>query len=330
MYRLFRFALSAVPAFLAACSAEGSLPEEVAVPLEFCAGGDALLSSSVTRVGTLPEAAFDATVVLAMRQGEYSRLSGRYEGGHAVSVGTDGGVSWQLQPDAAQPVYPETGDWLYAVAVSPKATPDAVGNVSYTLTGKEDLLYAPEIRGNKWEGDRFSGNKVPGRDKPLEFAHLLTRLQFKACKRQAGGLAVTIKSVKVNEALPEVSVPLATGEPSFGGTAGLTLRPGDGGAGKEVPAGGTAVALGDLLLPPLSALSAESGYTLDVETSIGVFTSIPIVFSGGDAALPAEKLQAGMSHEITFYISDSSLGVLSVTATPWDAVNVDDDLELVP
>lgn len=326
IYHLFRFAFSAFPAFLAACSSDVSLPVETTVPLEFSAGGSALLHTSVTRADhNLPESVFDATVVLSMKQGDYSGLSAPYEGSHEVNVGMDGSVSWQLQPDDVQPVYPGTGSWLYAVSVSPAAVPDDSGNVSYTLTGKEDLLYAPEIRGNKWEGDRFSGNGNPGRDKPLEFAHLLTRLQFKARKRQADGVSVKIMAVKVNEALPEVTVPLSTGEPSFSGTAGLTLHPGDGGVGKDVPVGGTTVTLGDLLLPPLSP---EHNYTLNVETSIGTFDNIPIVFSNNAAS--GGKLLPGMSHEITFYISDTSLGVLSVTATPWELVNVDDDLELVP
>lgn len=324
IYRLFRLVLSAVPAFLAGCSSDGSLPEEVAVPLEFCAGGDALLSSSATRAGNLPETAFDATVVLTMRQGEYSGLLGQYEGGHAVSVGTDGGVSWKLQSDGVQPVYPETGDWLYAVAVSPMAVPDNNGCVSYTLTGKEDLLYAPEIRGNRWDGDRFSGNAVSGRDKPLAFSHLLTRLQFKARKQQSGGIAVRIIRVAVNEAESTVTLPLATGIPTFSGMAGLSLHPGEG-VGKEVPADGTtAVSLGNLLLPPLAS---GRSYTLEVETSAGTYRNIPITFSGQSAT---DILQAGMSHEILLTLSDTTLGIMSVTVTPWEPVSVDDDLELMP
>lgn len=309
---------------LASCSQDGNLPPVDSVPLELHAVGDALVHAS-TRADALPEKAFDATVVRTTRQGGYSDFAGKYEGQRDVAVGTDGSVSWKSQSGDETPEYPETGDWLYLVGVSPVATPSG-GNASYTLTGSEDLLYAGEIRGNRWDGDRFSANTNSAHNKPLEFTHLLTRLQFKARKRQAGGMPVTITAIKVNEALPEVSVPLATGEPSFSGTAGITLHPGNDGTGKEVPASGSTVALGDLLLPPLS--EGDGSYTLDVETSIGVFTSIPIVFS--DNVAPGEKLQPGMSHEITFYLSDASLGILSVTATPWEWVNVDDDIVLVP
>lgn len=318
---LFHSVLSVFLCFLAACSSDVSLFVEEAVPVDLCAGGDALIQTSVTRADNLPEKAFDAIVMLTTSKGDYSGLTAKYEGSHAVTVGTDGSVSWKLQ-SGIQPVYPETGSWLYAVSVSPAAVPDDSGNVSYTLTGKEDLLYAPEIRGNKWEGDRFSGNGNPGRDKPLEFAHLLTRLQFKARKKETDGQVVTITSVRVNEALSRVTLPLATGIPSFEGSPGLSLLPGNSGAGMDVPDNGTKVTLGYLLLPPLQA---GATYTLTVQTSAGTFSSIPIVFADGSSAM---KFQAGVSHEITLSISDATLSILSVTATPWESVQVDDDLEL--
>lgn len=85
-------------------------------PLDLCAGGDALIQTSVTRADNLPEKAFDATVMLTTRQGDYSGLTAKYEGSHGVTVSTDGSVSWKLQ-SSVQPVYPETGSWLYAVAI---------------------------------------------------------------------------------------------------------------------------------------------------------------------------------------------------------------------
>ena len=88
----------------------------------------------------------------------------------------------------------------------------------------------------------------------MEFNHLLARLQFKARKKMAGGQAVTVTGLKVNEAKPQVILPLATGIPAFEGTPGLSLHPGEDGAGVEVPAdAGTIVTLGDLLIPPLAS-----------------------------------------------------------------------------
>ena len=309
---------------LASCSQEGKFLPVDAVPLELHAAGDALPDAS-TRADNLPENAFDATVVLTTRQGEYSAFTGNYEGYRNVTVGTDGSVTWKLSGGDKTPEYPETGDWMYLVGVSPVAVPSG-GNVSYTLTGSEDLLYAKEQCGNRWDGDRFSTNTDPMRDKPMEFNHLLARLQFKARKKEAGGQAVTVTGLKVNEAKSQVILPLATGVSSFAGTPGLSLHPGESGAGIEVPAdAGTTITLGDLLIPPLAS---GGTYTLDVETSFGNFQNIPIVFTGDASA--GEKFQAGMSHEITLWFTDSTLGILSVTAVPWESVKVDDDQELVP
>ena len=309
---------------LTACSQEDKLLPVDSVPLELHAAGDALPDAS-TRADNLPENAFDATVVLTTRQGGYSGFAGNYEGYRDVTVGTDGSVTWKLSNSDKAPEYPETGDWLYLVGVSPVAVPSG-GNVFYTLTGSEDLLYAKEQCGNRWDGDRFSANTDPMRDKPMEFNHLLARLQFKARKKMAGGQAVTVTGLKVNEAKPQVILPLATGIPAFEGTPGLSLHPGEDGAGVEVPAdAGPIVTLGDLLIPPLAS---GGTYTLDVETSFGNFQNIPIVFA--DDASAGEELQAGMSHEITLWLTDSTLGILSVTAVPWESVKVDDDQELVP
>ena len=130
---LFHSVLSVSLCFLAACSADVSLPVEEAVPLDLCAGGDALIQTSVTRADNLPEKAFDATVMLTTRQGDYSGLTAKYEGSHGVTVSTDGSVSWKLQ-SSVQPVYPETGSWLYAVAISPTGVSDGSGNVCLLYT----------------------------------------------------------------------------------------------------------------------------------------------------------------------------------------------------
>ena len=127
---------------LTACSQEDKLLPVDSVPLELHAAGDALPDAS-TRADNLPENAFDATVVLTTRQGGYSGFAGNYEGYRDVTVGTDGSVTWKLSNSDKAPEYPETGDWLYLVGVSPVAVPSG-GNVFYTLTGSEDLLYAKE------------------------------------------------------------------------------------------------------------------------------------------------------------------------------------------
>lgn len=301
---------------LASCSQEDTPLPVDSVPLEIQAAGDALVSAS-TRAGGLLEEAFDAALVMTTRQGEYSGFAGKYEGCRDATVNKDGTVVWKLSDADTAPEYPETGDWLYLVGVSPAAVP-ADGKVVYQLTGSEDLLYAGQQRGNKWDRDRFSGNTDPTRDKPLEFNHLLTRLRFKARKREADGQAVTVTEVKVNQAYRQATVALASGTPVFDGDQGLSLHP-DGG-GKEVPADCSTVSLGELFLPPLQERAA---YTLDVKTSAGNFSSVPISFNND---VPGAKFQAGMSHEVTLSVSDTNLDILSITAIPWESVEIDDDL----
>lgn len=312
--------LSVLGVLVCACSQEETAASADSVPLELRAAGDALLQTSTRAAGNLPDVAFGATVALSMQSGEYTDLTDEYEGTCNADVSTDGSVSWKT--GEFTPEYPLTGDWVCLVAVSPQAVP-ADGNVSYTLTGAEDLLYAAQLQGGFRDGFRFSGNTISEKDKPMLFNHLLTRLQFKACKKEAGGLAVKITSVKVNEAKTSVTLPLATGIPVFSGPEGITLQLADDGV--EVTEVDPPVSVGNLLLPPLQN---GSSYTLDVETSIGSFQNIPIAF-GDDA--PSDKfLQAGMSHEITLSITDTSLGIQSVQAVPWELVSVDGEIDLAP
>lgn len=296
---------------MAGCSQESSSQD--LVPLELRVRETALLRAAGR---SLPEQAFRATVALTTTEDDYSSLSGSNEGIHDVSVDTQGDVTWQ-----SPAYYPSDGSWLWLVAFSPVAVP-ANGQVVYTLTGKEDLLYAPQLSGNRWNGERFSGNTDPAADHPLAFRHLLSRLQFSACKAAADGVAVKIKKITVKEALSSATLVLASGQVAFEGVQGLSLELS--GEGAEV-VGIDPVALGSLIVPPL-ANNGMPGYSLDVETSAGIYSDVPIQFSGasGDGLL-----QAGLSHKVTLTLSDHTLGITSVQVSPWPTVQIDDELELI-
>ena len=250
-------------------------------------------------------------------KGDYGSLSEAYEGAWDATVRTDGAMEWKAVAEA-EPVFPPSGDWLYLTAFAPAAVPVS-GVASFVLTGQTDLLYAAELRGNKWEGERFAGNRLKA-DRPLEFNHLLTQLCFKACKGLTDGVAVSIRRITVNGALPCADLTLATGVPVFSATeehpAGLSLSLAE--PGTEVT--GTApVEIGTIQVPPLHA---GGTYTLTVETSIGTFSGLTVNYVAGE-----NLLQAGMSHTVTLTISDHELGITSVTAQPWTTVTVDGDLE---
>lgn len=48
---------------------------------------------------------------------------------------------------------------------APAAVPVSGVRAFFVLTGQTDLFYAAELRGNKWEGERFAGNRLKA-DRP--------------------------------------------------------------------------------------------------------------------------------------------------------------------
>lgn len=291
------------------------------IPLLLSAGGG-IFAHSQTRAGNLPEQAFTATVYRSTEQGAYADLTGEWEGSREATVSTAGTMTWS--GSAPFPTYPRYGDWIYVVAVSPSPSSVSGGTASYTLTGTQDLLYAPEIRGNRWDGYRFSGNpaNVGVGDQALAFSHLLTRIQFKAKKKIADGVAVKVTKVTVNGVKNRVSLPLVPGsggkaQPTFSGDAALSWTASGGGV--EVTTT-TIVDLGTLLLPPL----ASGTYILTVETSVGTYTNISITFGTSSGA----SFEAGKSHVVMLEISDYELAIGSVTVSDWTLVPVDGDLDI--
>ena len=95
-----------------------------------------------------------------------------------ADVAVGGSISWDA---SRKHHYPRMGANVYLVGVSPVAGDNsydaAEGTVSYTLDGHMDLMYAGPLAGNKWDGNRFTGNTVAGveANRSLNYAHLLTR-----------------------------------------------------------------------------------------------------------------------------------------------------------
>ena len=219
------------------------------------------------------------------------------------------------------PTYPENGDWLYLIAVAPKASSysEDEGKVTYTLAGQTDLMYASQISGNRWDGSRFSN--TDGTGTPLTYKHLLTQLTFKVMKKVTGGLSVKVKKINVTTT-NSVTLALTNGETSFSGSGELSLELPDGGT--EI-SGTTATSLSNsLLLPPLTGTS--DAYKLTVETSIGTFKDLEITPQSAGGNL---SFAGGTSHEITLNIGDKELGISSVTVSEWVPVVKNDDLNLV-
>ena len=167
-----RIYLLLFPALLlvSGCSdSEQSEPEQV--PIELHAQGNATVETKADQ--TITEA-FGTTVFASMRSGNYTGLTSPAnvkEWKIDTEVQTNGTV-----PLSGNPTYPENGDWLYLIAVAPKASSysDNEGKVTYILAGQTDLMYASQISGNRWDGSRFVN--TDGSGTPLTYKHLLTQL----------------------------------------------------------------------------------------------------------------------------------------------------------
>lgn len=309
-----------VPAMLSVSSC--SDPEHSGfeqVPIELRASGNREVTTKAYQ--TITES-FETTVFASKRDGVYTGIPAKddeWQKDATVEIG--GSVSL---PD--NPTYPKNGDWIYLVAVAPKTSTynTSAGSVSYTLTGQTDLMYAKQIQGNRWEGSRFS-NTDNAKDKPLEYAHLLTQLKFKAQKATSDGLAVKVQKITV-KGQKTANINLTSGETSFAGSnEDLTLTLADGGT--EITATTPATDLNAcLLLPPLTS----GAYKLTVETSIGTFEDLDITFdSVGGNTSGSNHFAAGHSYEITLNIGDRELEILSITVAQWTTVKQDGELDLI-
>lgn len=284
------------------CSDKMAQEESAPEPIYLYATGNDL--SAVTKATDIEP--FGTTIFASTQSGVYTTLSAPYEWRKDAGVAKNGSVSFN---DNSKPSYPETGGWIYLVAVAPVVGTSAVntnaGTVTYTLGDTpQDLLYAKEIRGSRWDNQRFSGNPQSANDNPLEYKHLLTQLKFKA-KKAAGSFDARVTKITVNSVKNVATVALADGAAEFTGSAPLNLVPASG-----VNVNSTSpVSVGSLLLPPL-----ESGtYSITVETSIGTFQDVPITFADNNAA---KLFQPGVSHEITLTIG-TTLSISSVHVAAW-------------
>lgn len=316
----------------AGCSdGEGSATLSEPIPIELHAAGTGL--TAVTKADAVSLA---TTVFASTTKGDYTQVSPGNEYNWQANTTISGDNNDKLTVGLSGKNYPETGDWIYLVAVAPAVESVTEGTVTYTLDGKTDLLYAKEIMGNKRNGSRFTGNTILGnKETPLDYTHLLTQLIFKAKKELADGLTVKVQSITVKNIKSKASIVLSDGSVTFSQSEQtnentVTLKAGENGidiSGSEDPS-----LLGSLLLPPLNPTkSSRAGegsntYKVTVETSVGTFTDVPLTFAGASAE---ELFQPGHSHEITLTIKDRELEVLSVSVAPWTTVAQDGELDLI-
>lgn len=228
----------------------------------------------------------------------------------AISPVTEEKVADGHTPEGL-PCYPIDGAWMYLTGIHPRASA-AAGVITYTIDGKTDLMYAPEIQGNKWKGESFP---------PLVFGHLLSQLQLRATKREDGGLSVRVTSITLKEVERQVSFPLETGTPAFTFTTDRDFTVPDADiADTEITGKDGPVELVTLLLPPRDS----NTYTMDVETTIGVFTNVQVMLDSKESQ--SNSFLPGYIYTITLNITDRALTVEQVTVSPWNTTDADGEM----
>lgn len=313
--RLYRTSLFlCLTALLGGCQdTDVSEDQRQQVPIELRAVAPGLFAQTKAAAGS----SFKTSVFCSTRKGDYAGLGEEIAGKWKEYEWSENTEVVSTKPEGMGDItltnkyYPRYGDNVYLVAVSPqKEDANKDGTLSYTLTGKEDLMYAAEISGNRWEVSRLGS---------LTYVHLLTQLIFKAKKHEAGGLDVKVTKITVKNVPATVSLPLATGEATFSGKSTIEHSISD----ATVKSAETSTDLGCLYLPPLPKAGDAK---ITIETSIGTFSDVSVTMSG---TKPEDNFQAGVSHEITLDIHDKALGISSVEVSEWNSTYVDGSLDLI-
>ncbi|MEY8607817.1 fimbrillin family protein [Parabacteroides segnis] len=294
----------------AACTESDPLQkrqEETDLAITLRAGSSSGQSRAAIDEGDL----FSPLLLCSDREGDYSTL--RWQ--ETVRVTEDGVVNYPGQA----PVYPHYGDFIYITGLHPAPEGGGLtnGTASWRLDGTVDLMYAPQLSGNRWDGFRIQGNTDASLNKVLQFNHQLTQIRF-AAVRQANTIGsnefritrITLKAVPRQASFSVTGTPEDELAVSFSDPADLDVPlladPAD--PGKTVLITSTDPdqpdAIGSILLPP-----AEK-YIADIETTLGTFLGREVKSEEGN-------LEKGFAHEIIFHLSEEGLNITGVQLEDW-------------
>lgn len=292
--------------WLTGCVAGDPLPSEAEeIPVVLHAG-----SGSGTKAIVDEGDAFAPLLLCSAVAGEYSTLEWK----QTVSVGTDGSVVYP----GAVPVYPRYGAYIHIIGIYPADGAVADGEAVFRADGQTDLMYAPELTGNRWDGLRIYGNSDSSKDRPLRFGHLLSQLQLTAIRTAndlAGKKQFRILSIRLKDIPGQATVRLggvqegeervAWSDPGIREPV-LSKDPADSDKNNLIDSTDpdNPDAVGWILLPP-----AEY-YEADITTTVGNFDNIIIRPDEG-------AFIGGLAHKVILTLNDRSLSVTGVTKEDW-------------
>lgn len=284
-----------LPAFLLGGCSESDpdyLKKEDMVPISLTAGNKAVSSTNTYSTSDVWHARFFASTTSE----DYTTFTDDNEWVRDAEItSADGTV--QLAGETVY--YPNSGNWVYVVGVSPAATPSD-GKVIYNdAVGTTDLLYAKEVRANKWKAERF------GSDKKINFGHLYTQLTLWAKKgTDIGSSEFKVSKIVLKQVAKQVEVVLNSGATTWSDPADRDL------AISESVLTNNLSKLTTLMLAPASS------YQLEIETNMGKYVG-SITPIDGDAFL------AGYSHKVTLTFSGINLNTETIAVEEWHTVNKD-------
>jgi hypothetical protein len=216
----------------------------------------------------------------------------------------------------------EGGDNIahYLTGLYPAAGWTGAATRLLTLTGKEDVMLAPEVSTNysKVEKSDFA---------TLAFTHQLTLLKLKFLREEKSGFNIRLNTVSVKSLPTTVSVELSTLKVDFSGSGDLsaylyntdTPLPG----GYDVPVSAVAP-YAYVLVPPVTADAAAGKYeyvlhiTYTDELNNNTFQDVSIdLVTDTTGTISLSGNSAGKANVITLNFKDGSIrGAATVTA--WD------------
>lgn len=172
-----------------------------------------------------------------------------------------------------QRYYPADGSPLFLRGYHP-AAPLVDGEVTYRLTGQEDLMLSVEQSGSLT-------NRFTAEEKPLTYSHLLSQLNFTVRLKGATD-NYRIRSVHLNGMAASAVVNLFSGEVVPIGTANPVVVYADPGTGGFPIVDGVATLPGYVLVQPEASLSLDLVLAVDNNPAHDMsFKDLPVEFDGG-------------------------------------------------
>lgn len=297
----------------AACSEKVDGPAERTVMMKASVGEVTVASKAVTAKpyeGEDPgENNLDASLWFSLQSGQYATAvpgnTDTYIPCHTDVTFTTSDITPILYNgnETKALKYPTSGDYIYCVGMYPQDTWTwSADGFSAPLTGSDDLMFAPEIKG-KWDAQLCTSA-----DNSQRFLHLLTWIKVVVCasSHDAAEIWGTISSISLNTAA-SVKIKDADGTGiSYEGTQPLTIFD------KPTPLTINQMEAGSIFCAPANSI------TLNVITKDGMKASKVMTVSGG--------FKAGQQYVLVLYFNELALvdGICSLNS--WD--NQNDNLYL--